>query len=118
MGDQVSWLLELVVKPGELDKFRALMHEMVGSTRAEPGALSYEWFVSEDGKVVQIYERYADSAAVLTHLRGFGDKFAERFLAMVEPTRFTVFGAPSDEAKAALDGFGATYLGPFGGFAR
>jgi hypothetical protein len=30
---QVSWLLALAVKPGELDNFRALMKEMVESTR-------------------------------------------------------------------------------------
>ncbi len=41
MGNQVAWLVELAVKPGELDNFRALMLEMVESTRGEPGALSY-----------------------------------------------------------------------------
>ena len=118
MGEQVSWVVELAVKPGELENFRALMDEMVESTRGEPGALSYEWFVSEDGRVVHICERYADSAAAAAHLGTFGEKFAGRFLAMVEPTRFTVYGDPSDEARRALGGFGATYLGPFGGFAR
>ena len=118
MGDQVSWLLELAVKPGELDNFRALMNEMVESARAESGTLSYEWFISDDEGVVHIYERYADSAAVMTHLGAFGEKFAERFLAAVDPTRFTVFGTPSDEAREALSGFGPTYLSFFGGFAR
>jgi quinol monooxygenase YgiN len=118
MGDQVSWLLEVAVKPGQLEDFRALMHEMVESTQGAPGALSYEWFVSDDGGAVHLYERYADSAAVLTHLGAFGEKFAGRFLAAVDPTRFTVYGAPSAEAREALGGFGPTYLGPFGGFAR
>jgi hypothetical protein len=65
-----------------------------------------------------IYERYADSAAVMTHLRGFGEKFAGRFLAAVAPTRLTVFGAPSDQVKEALSAFGPTFLKPFGGFTR
>jgi hypothetical protein len=39
MGDQVSWQVELAVKPGELDNFRALTREMVESTRlASPGS--------------------------------------------------------------------------------
>jgi quinol monooxygenase YgiN len=118
MGDQVSWVLEVAVKPGQIETFRALMNEMVGSTRAEPGALIYEWFVSDDGSVVHLYERFADSAATLAHLGTFGEKFAGRFLAAVDPTRLTVMGSPNDEAKAALNGLGATYLGPFGGFAR
>jgi quinol monooxygenase YgiN len=118
MGDQISWVVELAVKPGQLESFRALMREMVESTRAEPGALSYEWFVREDGSVVHIYERYADSPAALAHLAGFGEKFAERFLGMVEPTRVSVYGNPSAEARSVLDGFGANYLGDFGGFVR
>lgn len=116
MGEQVSWLVELAVKPGQLNNFRALTGEMVESTRGEPGVLSYERFVSDDGKVIHVYERYADSAAALAHLRTFSQKFAARFLSMVERTRFTVFGAPSDELRGVLDGFGAIYLKPFGDF--
>jgi hypothetical protein len=36
---------------------------------------------------------------------------------MVERKHFTVFGYPSDELQAALDGFGTIYLKPFGDFA-
>jgi hypothetical protein len=36
---------------------------------------------------------------------------------MVDRTRFTVFGNPSDELRELLDGFGATYLRPFDDFA-
>ena len=118
MGDRVSWVLEVAVKPGQLDAFRALMQEMVEATRAEPGALGYEWFVGDDGGVVHLNERYADSAAAMTHLATFGERFAGRFLAAVDPTRFTVMGSPSDAAQAALGGFGPTYLRPFGGFVR
>jgi hypothetical protein len=73
--------------------------------------------VSEDGQVVHVYERYADSASALAHLRTFAKRFGGRFLSMVDRTRFTVFGTPSDELKGILDGFGATYLRPLGDFA-
>jgi quinol monooxygenase YgiN len=118
MGDHVSWLLELAVKPGRLDDLRALMAEMVESTKNEPGAMNYEWSISDDDGTVHLYERYADSGAVLTHLAGFGEKFAQRFLADLDPTRVVVYGAPSDEARKALSGLGAVYMAPFGGFAR
>ena len=72
---------------------------MVESTQVEPGTLSYDWWVSEDGSAVHIYERYADSDALVTHITGFGEKFAGRFLAMVDPGRFTVYGEPNDEAR-------------------
>jgi quinol monooxygenase YgiN len=116
MDNEVTWLLELAVNPGELETVRALMEEMVASTRAEAGTLSYAWFVSDDGNVVAIYERYADDAAVLTHLGTFGERFVQRFLGAMTPTRFTVFGTPGDDVRQALSGFNPTYLGVFGGF--
>lgn len=118
MDKQVSWIIELAVKPGQLENFRALKDEMVASTQTEPDTLSYDWWVSEDGSAVHIYERYADSDALLAHLTGFGEKFAERFLTMVEPGRFTVYGEPKEDAREAMSGFNPTYLGSFGGFTR
>lgn len=118
MDNVVSWILRLDVKPGQLETFRALMDEMVESTRSEPGTLAYEWFVDESGTVVHIYERYADSAAVLVHGAVFGEKFAERFMGCVNPTGFDIYGAPSDDVKAAFSEMGPSYLGAFGGFAR
>jgi len=115
MSNQVSWQVELAVKPGELDNFRRLTEEMVKYTCGEPGVLSYERFVSDDGKVVHVYERYADSAAAVAHLRTFVRKFGGRFVGMVDRKRFTVYGTPSAELRGMLDEFGATYLEPFGG---
>ena len=79
MRGEVSWQVELTVKPGELDNFRALTREMVESTKGEPGVLIYERFISEDGKVVSAYERYADSAAAVAHLLDLLGSF-RRFL--------------------------------------
>jgi quinol monooxygenase YgiN len=118
MGTRVSWLLEGAIKPGRLDDFRALVDEMVDATRAEPGALDYEWFVGESGNLAAIYERYADSAAGLAHVASWGPRFSARFLAAVEPTRLTVLGNASDELKAALSGFGPIHFVPLGGFVR
>jgi quinol monooxygenase YgiN len=118
MGREISWHVELAIKPGELDGFRVLTGEMVESARGEAGVLIYERFVSEDGKVVHVCERYADSAAAVEHLRTFGRKFDERFLGMVDRKRFTVFGVPSDELRGMLNRFGPRYLAPFGGFSQ
>jgi len=101
MGDQISWCVELAVKPGQLDNLQALTGEMVEAARREHGVLAYQRFVSADCK----------------HLRQFEKNFAKRFSEMAERTRFTVLGNPSDELRAMLDGFGARYLKPFGDFA-
>lgn len=119
MNNNVYWILELAVKDGELDSFRSLMSEMVDATQAnEPGTLNFEWTISEDNKHCHIYERYVDSAATMTHLTTFGEKFAERFMAAVDPTRFVVYGDPNNDVKAALTEFGAVFMSPFGGFTR
>ena len=118
MTGAISWNLQLTVQEGRLEAARALMSEMVAATRNEEGAVLYEWFLSEDGGVCHICEKYRDSAAALEHLGNFGANFAERFLMSFVPTSLHVYGKPSDEVRGILDGFGATYLAPFGGFAR
>jgi quinol monooxygenase YgiN len=68
MYGEISWHVELRVRPGQLDNFRALTGEMLAVTRREPGVLSYQRFVSEDGAAVHLYERYSDSNAAVAQL--------------------------------------------------
>ncbi len=118
MSAEISWQVELEVKPGQRDLFLALTEEMVEITRGEAGALIYERFVSEDSEAIWVYERYADSAAAVAHLRIFSEQFGERFANIVTRKRFTVFGSASDELRSILDEFDATYLARFAGFVR
>ena len=118
MDDQVSWHVNLAVKPEQLEKFRSLTDEMVESTRSETGALIYERFISEDGTDVYVYERYSDSHAAVAHLQSFEDSYGERFSALVDRRQFTVFGNPSHELRTLLNAFGATYAIPLAGFSR
>jgi len=106
------------VRDGSLDDAKALAAEMVEATRSEPGALTYEYFLSDDGASCHTYERYADSEAVMAHLGNFGANFADRFMACFEPTSFSVYGPASGEVREALDAFGAVYLGTLDGFSR
>ena len=113
---QIAWHVELAVRPGQLENFRALTGEMVEFTQRETGVLGYQRFVSQDGGTVYVYERYAGSTAALAHLRNFAQHFGARFGQLVERKRFIVFGRPSEELRAAMDGLGATYSQPFGDF--
>ncbi len=119
MSDVVHWIIEFDVKDGRLETLKPLAGELVAATKAnEPGALIYEYFITEDGKELHISERYADSAAVITHLKTFGAKFADRLFALVDFKRVVVYGNPDSEVRAALASFHPTYLKPFDGFAR
>jgi quinol monooxygenase YgiN len=119
MNDNVYWIVEVAIKDGELDNLRNLISEMADASQAnEPGTLNYEWSISEDSKNCHIYERYADSAAALTHLGTFGEKYAERLMATVDMTRIVVYGDPNNEVKAAFAGSDVVFMSPFGGFSR
>lgn len=119
MNDHIYWMLELAVKEGQLDAFKTLMGEMVEYVQAnEPDALNYEWWINEEGTVCHLYERYADSAALLTHLGGFGANFAKRFMDCVDIKRFIVYGNPNDAARNALSSLGVKFMAPLGGFIR
>lgn len=119
MTDHVYWMLELDVQAGREQDFRTLMEEMVAATKKnEPGTLAYEWNTSDDGRKCHLFERYADSAATMQHLANFGEKFAARFLEVLSPTSFVVYGAPSQEVRDALAAFGAAYMQPADGFTR
>ena len=119
MNSQVSWTLELEVQAGRENEFRNLMVEMVAAAEAnEPGTLVYEWSTSADGRLCHTVELYADSSAVLAHLGAFGEKFAARFLEVLKPVRFVVYGSPSTDVRDALAAFGPIYMQPAAGFRR
>ena len=91
--------LQCAVKDGQLDAFKELMEEMVAGTSEEPGTLNYEWFISDDGSTVHIYEKYADSDATVEHVQGFMEKWARRFMDCVEVNGMTTYGDPDEAAR-------------------
>ena len=118
MSDQISWHVELEIRPGQMDAFRALTREMVESTESERGALIYERFLGDDNQSAHVFERHADSAAAVTHLVTFGRMYGKRFADVADRKRFTVFGTPTPELKRILDPLGARYCAPLAGFSR
>lgn len=118
MSNHISWHVELQVKPGQLEAFRAITREMVESTKSEPGALIYERYMGDDGDIVHVFERYVDPNAAVAHLTAFGKMYGARFATMVNRKRFTVFGTPTVELKEILDPLGATYVAALAGFSR
>jgi quinol monooxygenase YgiN len=117
MSDEISWHVELAVKPNQLTAFRELTAEMVAATHAERGVLSYRRFVSDDGTVVYVHERYVDSDAAVVHLEDFSARFGERYATLVERRRFIVFGDPGPTLKRHLERYDVAYEKPLGDLA-
>ena len=117
MSDIIYWVLVVKIRPGEEESFRELSSEMIESARHEPGTLAYEWTLTHDGSTCHIYERYANSAAIQTHLERIGGVIA-RFFELCTPVSFHVYGSPEDDVKAGLEDLQPVYLMPLGGFSR
>jgi len=113
---QVSWWVELVVRPDDLDAFEALTCEMVAAARAEQGVLAYQRFISHDRLTVYVHERYEHSGAAVAHLVKFAAVFGDRYASLVERKRLIVFGEPSEALRTLLDRYAASYHRPFGPF--
>lgn len=119
MSDHIEWVLEMDVQDGMSEAVLPLISEMVIATREnEPGALTYEYYLTEDKSRCTVLERYADSDALMTHLGNFRTHFAERFFKTFAPVRFTVYGPANDTVRSALSELGATFDSRIGGFHR
>ena len=118
-GSHVSWFVNLQLRPGAWTAFLALTEEMVASTEREPGVLVYERYVSADRTMVSVYERYVDSAAAMSHLIDFRERYGPRFSALAERQSFVVLGEVDEPLKELLSGFGASLpASQYAGFAK
>lgn len=115
-SDEVFWRIEVEVLPGKLEEFRAVVRDLVASSKGEPGTLVYDWFFDGDSKVCHTYEHYRDSDAVIAHATTFGHRFAERFQQSCRQIGLDVYGVPNEAAKALLDQYSATYFDRWQGF--
>ena len=116
MSKNIYWVYEGEILDRSLvrEKLAEIVHHV---RRNEPGALAYEYFLSQDEKRLSIYERYADSDAVLAHGANM-EPYYFFFEEAVKVTKFLVFGPVSEEAKAMLSGFNAEFQSPLEGFTR
>jgi quinol monooxygenase YgiN len=116
-SEEVFWVVALKINPGQEAKFKELSALLIESTKAEPGALNYEWSLGEDGQTCHIYERYASSAAAKVHLER-NAPLVSQIPTLATRLGFTIYGAPSDEVKELLSSRGAAIMKPLGGFGR
>ena len=118
MTENIYFVIELAVNPGRFEDLKTLVAELVEANRNEVGMLTTGWAISDDRQVCHIYERFQDSAAVITHLQLFGANFSARFFEILKPTRFVICGTPSVEVKDALAAANPVYMAPLGGFRK
>ncbi len=102
------------IDPARVDEFKALAAEMLDITKGDPGALQYDWYMSDDNTRCVLRETYADSDALLAHLPLVNDHLM-RIGAISGGIDADVLGDASPELRALLDGAAATTHGFFQG---
>jgi quinol monooxygenase YgiN len=116
--DETFWRIEVEILPGKLEEFRAVVRDLIASSKQEPGTLDYDWYFNADNTACHTYERYRNSAAVIAHGTTFGARFVERFLKTCRTTGLDVYGSPNAAAKELLAGYGPTFYTKWDGFTR
>lgn len=118
-GEHVSWMFELTIKEGRESDLRALAAEMAEATaRNEAGTLDYEWYVSDSGRDLHLFERYASADAAMVHTRTFGKVYAARFFDVLTPVRMTLYGAVDERVRAAMKDLAPQVITRAAGFSR
>lgn len=99
------------VNEAQLETFKAVAAEMTEGTKAEPGTLGYEWFVSADGKRYRLVETYSDISAIEAHFMGpVVQQLVPRLAATCSVDGFEFYGDPGPKVSAMAAGFGAVFF--------
>ena len=118
-SQRVLGLAELKVNKGfsstDVKEFLKRFSKFVRET--EPGTYDFGYFISADGKHVNVVEKYYDSADFVHHLNNFeSSEFAEKFMTIFSLDRVLVVGNSSDALKAKVKGYGAELRENIGGW--
>jgi quinol monooxygenase YgiN len=117
MENEIYSIYHLTLNPADYDKFRALVLKIVDLAKEEPDTLTYEYVVNAERTQAHIVERYR-MPGLLPHVEQTFAPFAEEFLLLCKIDALFVYGQPTPDIRAKLDGFGARYFESFAGFAR
>jgi quinol monooxygenase YgiN len=113
---KVHFLIDLKIGEGKFEDFVTTVKSMTDGTAKEPGALGYEWYLSNDHSRCRLLETYANEDAVQKHLAGaVVQELVPKLLAFATISRFEVYGIPDAQSAAALSSFGAEIYGHWHG---
>lgn len=117
MADQIQYTVGWAIHPGKLDEFKALAAQATALVEQnEPDMLGYHWYFNADETNCTLIEQYPSAEHILVHLGNVGEVLGK--LLEISDLTIDVYGAVSDDAKAALDPLGAVYHHHAGGFSR
>lgn len=116
---RVLGLAELAVNKGfsasDVEAFLIRFSQFVRST--EPGTYDFGYFISSDGKRVNLVEKYYTSEDFVHHLNNFEQsEFAKEFMTLFTLKNVIVAGDASDELQNKAKAYGAELRPQVGGW--
>ena len=104
------------VKDGMTEAFKDAGARMTAAATAEPGTVTYRWYLSEDGHFIN-EDVYTDEAGLFAHVGALTESgMMDDYMGAIDLEGVMVLDAVNDEAREALAAFGATHYSMFGGF--
>ena len=83
----------------------------------EENTISYEWFLSDNGKKATLVERYTNSDATVQRFKNHGDSpIANEVMEFVDFEAVYCFGNPKEDLREMLGAWGAIIQNHFCGF--
>lgn len=113
----ICTIFKAEVPEGAVEQLTDVAAAVSEITSKEPGAIAYEWSLSEDQRRLHVYERFVDSEAGMAHLENAGPD-PSRLLEIVTLVEIECYGPASDELRAAIADFPVKFMRRFEGFHR
>ena len=118
-SQRVLGLAELKVNKGfsstDVEEFLKRFSKFVRET--EPGTYDFGYFISSDGKRVNLVEKYHTSSDFVHHLNNFEkSEYSKEFMTLFTLNKVIIAGDASDELKAKAVAYGAELRPQIGGW--
>ena len=120
-GDEsIKFYLDLEVITDKPENAIELIKEMVVFIKkTESDTKFYEYYISEDKKMISLIEHYQNDAAALKHVLDFQTGiYQENFFKLMEVKSFHVMGPASSELIESLEGLTDDFRAKVDGFKR
>tara|TARA_B100001939_G_scaffold529_1_gene497 strand:- start:2292 stop:3161 length:870 start_codon:yes stop_codon:yes gene_type:complete len=119
ISKRVLGLAELNVNKGysssDVEEFLVRFSKFVRDT--EPGTYDFGYFISSNGRRVNLVEKYYTSADFVHHLNNFEQSnYSKEFLKLFSLNKVIIAGDASDELKAKAKAYGAELRPQIGGW--
>ena len=118
-SQRVLGLAELKVNKGfsstDVEEFLERFSKFVRET--EPGTYDFGYFISSEGKKVNLVEKYFTSSDFVHHLNNFEKSdYSKEFMTLFTLNKVIIAGDASDELKAKAKAYGAELRPQIGGW--